>query len=144
MNIQANISNSLKVYRKLNELSQESLAEKLGVTSQAVSKWECMQSIPDIETVVAIAEMLGISTDKLLLGHDFASGEPVDAHDSPVDSDAGHMSAEEQREIQFNGSVLRYEDGPDGLSIVIKVHVPHSADGAGKKQCFHNILNTGR
>ena len=70
MNIQENISNNLKKYRRERGLSQEALAEQLGVTSQAVSKWECMQSIPDIEAIVALCELLGITTDKLLLDRD--------------------------------------------------------------------------
>ena len=70
MNIQENISSNLKKYRREIGLSQEALAECLGVTSQAVSKWECMQSIPDIEAIVALCELLGITTDKLLLDRD--------------------------------------------------------------------------
>jgi transcriptional regulator with XRE-family HTH domain len=70
MNIQENISNNLKQYRREIGLSQEALAERLGVTSQAVSKWECMQSIPDIDAIVALCELLGITTDKLLLDRD--------------------------------------------------------------------------
>jgi transcriptional regulator with XRE-family HTH domain len=70
MNISANISNNIKKYRKEQSMSQEALAEKLGVTSQAVSKWECMQSIPDIEALVEISELLEISLDKLVLDRD--------------------------------------------------------------------------
>lgn len=70
MNISANISNSIKAYRKEQSLSQEALAEKLGVTSQAVSKWECMQSIPDIEALVELCTLMEISLDKLVLGKD--------------------------------------------------------------------------
>ena len=67
MDIQSNVANNIKKYRKEQGLSQESLAEKLGVTSQAVSKWECMQSIPDIEAMVEICRLMGISLDKLVL-----------------------------------------------------------------------------
>ena len=67
MDIQNNVANNIKKYRKEQGLSQEALAEKLRVTSQAVSKWECMQSIPDIEAMVEICELIGISLDKLVL-----------------------------------------------------------------------------
>ena len=67
MDIQSNISNNIKKHRKALELSQEALAEELGITSQAVSKWECMQSIPDIEAMIALCSLFGISLDKLIL-----------------------------------------------------------------------------
>ncbi len=68
MNITENISTNIKKYRKELGLSQESLAEKLNVTSQAVSKWECAQSVPDIEIIVSLCELFGITADEMLLG----------------------------------------------------------------------------
>ena len=70
MDIQSNVANNIKKYRKEQGLSQEALAEKLRVTSQAVSKWECMQSIPDIEAMIEICNLMGISLDKLVLDKD--------------------------------------------------------------------------
>ena len=52
--------------RKRMKLTQEQLAEKLGVTAQAVSKWENDQSCPDIAMLPQLAEIFGISTDELL------------------------------------------------------------------------------
>lgn len=52
--------------RKRLGLTQDSLAEQLGVTAQAVSKWENDQSCPDITMVPKLAEIFGISTDELL------------------------------------------------------------------------------
>lgn len=46
--------------------TQDQLAEKLGVTAQAVSKWENDQSCPDIATLPALADLLGLSVDELL------------------------------------------------------------------------------
>lgn len=57
--------------RKKNNLSQEGLAEKMNVSRQAVSKWESEQSIPDIEKIVNLSELFGVTTDYLL-----KSGEP--------------------------------------------------------------------
>lgn len=57
--------------RKKSNLSQEALAEKMNVSRQAVSKWESEQSIPDIEKIVALSELFGVTTDYLL-----KSGEP--------------------------------------------------------------------
>lgn len=52
--------------RKSLGLTQDQMAEKLGVTAQAVSKWENDQSCPDIAMIPRLAELFGISTDELL------------------------------------------------------------------------------
>ena len=52
--------------RKKSSLSQEALAEKMNVSRQAVSKWESNQSIPDIEKIVDLSELFGVTTDYLL------------------------------------------------------------------------------
>lgn len=52
--------------RKKNGLSQEELADKVGVSRQAVSKWESAQSIPDIDKVIALSGLFGVSIDYLL------------------------------------------------------------------------------
>lgn len=52
--------------RKRNGWSQEELAEKLGVSRQAVSKWESAQSIPDLNRILKMAEIFGVTTDYLL------------------------------------------------------------------------------
>ena len=52
--------------RKRNGWSQEELAEKLGVSRQAVSKWESAASVPDLQRVIQLAELFGVSTDYLL------------------------------------------------------------------------------
>ena len=52
--------------RKKAGWSQEDLAEKLGVTRQSVSKWEGAQSIPDMDKVVQMSRLFGVSTDFLL------------------------------------------------------------------------------
>ena len=55
--------------RKKNGLSQEEMAERLGVSRQAVSKWECGESLPDTDNLITIARMYSISLD-LLVGND--------------------------------------------------------------------------
>ena len=47
-------------------LSQEDLAERLGVSRQAVSKWELDKTVPDVKYIVALSELFGITTDFLL------------------------------------------------------------------------------
>lgn len=58
----------LKSIRKQSGLSQEQLAEKLGVSRQAVTKWETDAGIPDIENIMAISALFDISIDDLLSG----------------------------------------------------------------------------
>lgn len=52
--------------RKKNGWSQEELAEKMNVSRQAVSKWEGAQSVPDLERVLQLSKLFGVSTDYLL------------------------------------------------------------------------------
>ena len=52
--------------RKKAGWSQEELAEKLSVTRQSVSKWEGAQSIPDLDKVVQMSRLFGVTTDYLL------------------------------------------------------------------------------
>lgn len=52
--------------RKKNGWSQEELAEKLGVSRQSVSKWESAQSVPDLNRILNMSKIFGVSTDYLL------------------------------------------------------------------------------
>ncbi|MGI5979647.1 MAG: helix-turn-helix domain-containing protein [Oscillospiraceae bacterium] len=52
--------------RKKNGWSQEELAEKLGVSRQAVSKWEGAQSVPDIGKILQMSRIFGVTTDYLI------------------------------------------------------------------------------
>ena len=52
--------------RKENGWSQEELAEQLGVSRQAVSKWEGGAPIPDLDNIVRLSGVFGVSTDYLL------------------------------------------------------------------------------
>ena len=63
------IGNRISKYRKEKGLTQEELAVKLGVSSQAVSKWENDASCPDISLLPQLCRTLGISSDELLTGN---------------------------------------------------------------------------
>lgn len=79
----------LQLLRKARGLSQEALAEQLGVTRQAVSKWELGDATPDLENVVALARFFGVSTDYLLLTEqeETTPEKPAD----PMRRDAGFV-----------------------------------------------------
>ena len=55
-------------YRKLHNLSQEKLAEQIGVSRQAVSKWERGEASPDTDNLIALSKLYNISLDELVLG----------------------------------------------------------------------------
>lgn len=62
------IGSRISKYRKARGMTQEELAGKLGVSSQAVSKWETDTSCPDISLLPQLCRILGITTDELLTG----------------------------------------------------------------------------
>lgn len=66
-------------YRKRAGLSQERLAELLGVSRQAVSKWEGDAAQPELDKIVALARLFGITTDQPLLGERPNPGPPTEA-----------------------------------------------------------------
>lgn len=68
MNIE--IANRLVNLRKTNNLSQEALAEKLGISRQAVSKWERAEASPDTDNLILLARLYGVSLDDLLRTED--------------------------------------------------------------------------
>ncbi|MDE6742540.1 MAG: helix-turn-helix domain-containing protein [Lachnospiraceae bacterium] len=61
-----NFSEKLKEIRKKEGISQEQLAERIGVTRQAITKWETGKGLPDIENMVIIAEIFKTTIDELL------------------------------------------------------------------------------
>ena len=66
--------------RKNRGLTQEQLAEKVGVSSQAVSKWENDVSCPDISLLATLSDVLGVTTDELL------GAKPIEPHVVVVDA----------------------------------------------------------
>ncbi len=63
-----NIGQRIKELRKKSDITQERLADYLGVTDKAVSKWECGLTMPDLSLIVPLARILHVSTDELLSG----------------------------------------------------------------------------
>ena len=133
-------SEKLRDLRKSKGMSQEQLSEKLGISVQAVSKWECAQSYPDIELLPIIADIMGVSIDYLLRG-----GEPVNNNiDLPVNKFSGDNAGMNSRIgkevgfpddnvlriVQFKGRTLLKQDNYDPQ---IKIPLYIEAD------CFQNV-----
>lgn len=77
--------------RKARGMSQEQLAAALGVSRQAVSKWELGEAVPDVSRVVAMSELFGVTTDYLLKE---GSGEGGQAAGSAAGGRAGPAAGE--------------------------------------------------
>lgn len=97
MEMEIKLGSQIAHYRKSLAMTQEQLAGKLGVTNQAVSKWETDQSCPDIQLLPLLADVFGVSLDALF-GRQ--SAEPV-ATDLPWGDDG------ELRAVLYIGRTLR-------------------------------------
>ena len=63
-----NMAYRIKYLRKRQGLSQEELADKIGVSRQAVSKWESEQSVPDLKNIIIMSDFFKTTTDYILKG----------------------------------------------------------------------------
>ncbi len=63
-----NISDRIQYLRKTKGISQEELADKIGVSRQAISKWESEQSIPDIDKILLLSDYFEVTTDYIIKG----------------------------------------------------------------------------
>lgn len=75
MSLNEELGRRVQQLRKAKGFSQEELADRVGVSRQAVSKWESGQTGPDLERLLALSEQLDASTDYLLTGKRPAFGE---------------------------------------------------------------------
>ena len=84
--------------RKSNGWSQETLAEKMNVSRQSVSKWESAQSIPDLEKIILLGEIFGVTTD-YLLKDEIEVEQHTDITASSTNTDVKKLSLEEANEF---------------------------------------------
>ncbi len=63
-----NVADRIQNLRKQRGISQEDLADKIGVSRQTVSKWESAQSSPDMEKIILLSDFFEVTTDYLLKG----------------------------------------------------------------------------
>ena len=104
--------------RKAAGLSQEALAAQLGVSRQAVSKWERSESSPDTDNLIALAALYGVSLDELLYG------EAADDADDPEDGDTGADASDEAEEDEDSADNTSRSDKPlVDISLARGIHV---------------------
>ena len=73
------LGENIAALRRATGLTQELLADRLGVTSQAVSKWERQLSCPDVSLLPTMAEIFGVAIDELFVSLDPKSENRIDA-----------------------------------------------------------------
>ena len=61
------IGENIRNYRRKNDMTQEALADRLGVTYQTISRWENGTTYPDLELLPAISEVFAVTVDELLI-----------------------------------------------------------------------------
>jgi AbrB family looped-hinge helix DNA binding protein len=79
-----NIAANLRYLRSKQRLTQEAVAERIGVTRQAVAKWENGESLPDIVNCQALAELYDVSLDDLVRHDAEAEGIPIPPKDKHI------------------------------------------------------------
>ena len=108
----------LKSIRKQAGMSQEQLAEKLGVSRQAVTKWETDTGIPDIENIMAISALFDISIDELLSNERVAK-KPADyLYESITEYD---IDEPKRYDMKFGGAKQFLLSGYEGEKIRVRL-----------------------
>lgn len=137
-----NIADRIQNLRKSKGISQEELADKIGVSRQAVSKWESEQSMPDIEKIILMSDFFEVTTDYLLKGIESVSRENVRKMDARIFALGGTV-------VNFIGLVTAIvlwieEQEPSSVAVgLILMAVGCLIFGIGqyvgtnKKQAFH-------
>ena len=110
--------------RKAAGLSQEALAAQLGVSRQAVSKWERSESSPDTDNLIALAALYGVSLDELLHGEAVDSTDDSQADDEAQNSNAGAKASDEVKEAEDSAEHADCGDKPlVDISLARGIHV---------------------
>lgn len=91
--MRSNIGEFLSILRKSKGLTQQEVADALGVSNKTVSSWETGASCPDISMLPAIAELFGVTCDELLRGERIAAAEPAARAEEKREKALGRMLA---------------------------------------------------
>ena len=112
------IADRLIKLRKKHGLSQEELADKLGLSRQAVSKWERAEASPDTDNLICLAKLYGVSLDELL------------STDDDVETIVKEQVKPEAKEEKGDSIVLTDDDGS---KVIIKDNHIRCVDKDGKE-----------
>jgi len=128
------IANRLLAYRRAHGLSQEELAEKIGVSRQAVSKWERAEASPDTDNLIALASLYGVLIDELINGE----GDPQVKSEEQTEENS-EDNAEEKIEEKNDSTYgdenysrvgINIEDGEDKIHVGLSgIHIVEKNGG---------------
>ena len=110
---QEKIGRFIATCRKENGYTQASLAEKLGVTDKAVSKWENARSMPDTSIILELCELLNINVNELLTGEHIAMEQYMNSAEKRLlelqeQLEAKNRKSLKEEKIVFNCSIFSY------------------------------------
>ncbi len=115
-----NTANRLYELRKAKGYSQDELADLIGVSRQAVSKWERGESSPDTDNLIALAKLYGVSIDELL---DYKPQNAQYAQNEQNSQSAQSDYQAKNNDTDFQKSNVYVRINSDG----IEIHAPHSS-----------------
>lgn len=122
----AKFSELLYELRKEKNLTQSELAEKLGITNKAVSKWETGEAMPDTAQLLPLAEILGVSVDELLRGERRITEE--------------EKAPQERDELFADHDTVRFSSGKDTVDISPKGVYINGVKPSTRKKQFPNAF----
>ena len=130
--MQLKVSENIKRYRKEMGLTQEELAEAMEVTIGAVSKWENGNNVPDITTLMELANLYNISMDELI-GYD-KSSKNIDALDKQIE-DLCDAHRFEEAITAANAALARYPHTFKILFRCARMYFYKYIEGSDEKDC---------
>lgn len=139
-------ANRLYELRKKNGLSQEALAEKLGISRQSVSKWERAESSPDTDNLIALAKLYGVSLDELLLGEEKSEDSAEDENVQDCGEDGVEILEDDEEYQKHDEEDWQYtidSDTGDKVRVGKKAVYVHDQWGNNVKIGFKGISING-
>lgn len=127
------IASRLVSLRKANNLSQEALAEKLGISRQAVSKWERAEAAPDTDNLIALAKLYHVSLDELLLIHEEEEEEQTGGGISLYEDMAGINDETADMQDKERESAGEADESPSGNDVHIGFNGIHVREHDGNE-----------
>ena len=117
------LGNRLYEMRKAKGLSQENVADVLGVTRQTVSKWETDQSTPDFDKIIPLCELYGISTEELLTGKKTNSNSTNSDADYNTDDKFHYYTDNYSESTTYNEETIHTHNPRKKFAILISIAV---------------------
>jgi|AGTN01.1.fsa_nt_gi Predicted transcriptional regulators len=120
--------------RRKKGMSQEELADALGVTRQAVSKWERAESSPDTDNLIALAKLYGVSLDELI-GFEEIKGDPERPEKTEKEENPSSKTDKKtDKKVSFENGKIRVESDDGNVEISGVPPFIHITDTAERQE----------